>query len=74
MNIEITLYPPLRKKLFSRVPVSLVSPATVNTLLQHLAIEQHQIGSVYVNGNDTTFHQPLVTGDRVSLLPLIGGG
>ncbi len=74
MDIEVKLYAPLRQKNFSRLPVSLDEPATIDTLLRHLAIKQHQIGSVYVNGKESTFSRPLSSGDKITLLPLIGGG
>jgi sulfur carrier protein ThiS len=74
MEVEVILYSPLQDNRFSKATVNLVEPASVDTLLQHLTIEQHEVGSVYVNGNGSTFSHPLVTGDRVTLLPLIGGG
>lgn len=74
MEVEVTLYSPLQDNRFSKATVNLVEPASIDTLLQHLTIEQHQVGSVYVNGKGSTFGHPLVTGDRVALLPLIGGG
>jgi molybdopterin converting factor small subunit len=74
MDIEVKLYAPLRHKNLSRVLVSLDRPATIETLLNYLAIEQYQVESVYINGRDSTFSQSLVSGDRVTLLPLIGGG
>jgi molybdopterin converting factor small subunit len=52
----------------------LEEPATIDTLLDHLAIKQHEVGSVYVNGEYGIFSHPLADGDRVTLLPLIGGG
>lgn len=74
MEVEVTLYSPLQDNRFSKATVTLVEPASIDTLLQHLTIEQHEVGSVYVNGTGSTFSHPLVAGDRVTLLPLIGGG
>ena len=74
MDIEVKLYAPLQQKNRSRLLVSLDQPATIDTLLRYLEIEQHQVESVYVNGRDSTFSQSLFSGDRVTLLPLIGGG
>ncbi len=74
MDIEVKLYAPLHQKRNSRVSVSLDEPATIDTLLQHLGIDHNQVESVYVNGKDSTFSQSLLSGDRVTLLPLIGGG
>jgi len=74
MDIEVKLYAPLNQKRSSRVSVSLDEPATIDTLLLYLKIDQNQVESVYVNGKDSTFSQALLSGDRVTLLPLIGGG
>ena len=74
IDVEVKLYPPLRKNSFTKGTITLVSPATVDTLLQYLTVKKHEVGSVYVNGKDTTFNQPLVSGSRISILPLIGGG
>ena len=74
MEVEVTLYSPLQDNRFSKATVNLAEPASIDTLLQHLTIEQHEVGSVYVNGKTSTFSHPLVTGDRVTLLPMIGGG
>jgi sulfur carrier protein ThiS len=74
MEVEVTLYSPLQDNRFSKAMVNLAEPASIDTLLQHLTIEQHEVGSVYVNGKGSTFNHPLVTGDRVTLLPMIGGG
>ena len=74
MEVEVTLYSPLQNNRFSKATVNLAEPASINSLLQHLTIEQHEVGSVYVNGKGSIFTHPLVSGDRVTLLPLIGGG
>lgn len=74
MDIDVTLYPPLQKNRFHRAAVTLGNTATVDTLLEHLAIAQYEVGSVYVNGDSTTFNHLLSDGDRIVLLPLIGGG
>ncbi len=74
MQIEVTLYSPLKDNRFSKGTVTLTAQSTIDTLLQHLAIQQHEVGSVYINGKSSTFTQILVSGDKVMLLPLIGGG
>ncbi len=74
MDIEVKLFAPLQQKNCSRAVVYLDEPATIDTLLRYLKLEQHQVESVYVNGRDSTFSQSLFSGDRVTLLPLIGGG
>ncbi len=74
MEIQVTLYAPLTQGRFKKGSVSLESGGTVDTLLQFLAIEQHEVGSVFVDGQNSTFTHVLQRGDKVTLLPLIGGG
>ena len=74
MDVDVTLYPPLQNNRFSRATVSLTDPATIDTLLEHLVIKQYEIGSVYINGKNSTFNHTIESGDQVVLLPLIGGG
>ncbi len=74
MDIEVTLYPPLRENRFSKAIVTLTGPATVDSLLQYLSIKQHEVEGLYVNGRVGTFTQPIVSGDRITLLSMMGGG
>ncbi len=54
--------------------LSLEPGTTVVELLQHLGIRKQEVESVYINSREGTFAQELRTGDRISLLPVIGGG
>jgi len=74
MDIKVTLYSPLKTDRFSKATITLMNSSTIDTLLHHLDIKQHEVGSVYVNGKSSTFTHSLTTGDEVTLLPLIGGG
>ena len=74
IEIEVHLFPPLRKNRFDRAAVTLAAEATVQSLLAQLEIREGEVESVYVNGRGATFSQPLSPGDRVTLLPTIGGG
>jgi sulfur carrier protein ThiS len=74
MDVEVTLHTPLRINRFTRAVVPLPPTATIDTLLEQLSIEQYEVASVYVNGQQSTFSHALGDGDRVSLLPFIGGG
>lgn len=74
MEVEVNLYPPLRENRFSKATVTLASPATIETLLQYLGLKETEVESVYINGRAAGFGQTLLNGDRVSFLPLIGGG
>jgi len=74
MDVDVTLYPPLQNNRFNKATVTLAEPATIDTLLEHLVIKQYEVGSVYINGENSTFNHTIESGDRVVLLPLIGGG
>ena len=74
MDVDVTLFPPLRENRFSKSAVTLAEPATVQSLLDTLAIDGQEVESVYVNGREATFTQPLNAGDRITFLPFMGGG
>lgn len=74
IEIEVHLFANLRVNRFGTAPVQINNPATVNTILDVLGIQQAEIGAVFINGQDGTFEQSLADGDRLTLLPFIGGG
>jgi len=74
IEVEVSLFAPLREGRFSRSSLSLEPGTTVQGLVQHLAIREQEVESIYINGSEATFNQELRSGDRVSLLSLIGGG
>jgi molybdopterin converting factor small subunit len=74
MDVEVTLFPPLRENRFSKSTLTLAESATVQSLLDKLVIDRDQVESIYVNGKEATFDQHLNTGDRITFLPFIGGG
>jgi sulfur carrier protein ThiS len=43
-------------------------------LLATLAISADDVGVLIVNSRDATYRQRLTDGDRVTLIPAIGGG
>ena len=74
MNVDVTLYSPLKKNRFSRSVVSVSETATVSSLLTQLSIKQYEVGSVYINKQSSTFETKLEPDDIIEILPLIGGG
>ncbi|NNK13606.1 MAG: MoaD/ThiS family protein [Desulfofustis sp.] len=74
MNVDVTLFPPLRENRFSKSAVTLADSATVQSLLDKLMIDREQVESIYVNGREASFDQRLHAGDRITFLPFIGGG
>lgn len=74
MDVEVTLFPPLRENRFDKSAITLQEPATVQSLLDTLTIQRQEVESIYVNGREATYHQQLRAGDHVTFLPVIGGG
>jgi molybdopterin converting factor small subunit len=74
MEVDVTLFPPLRENRFSKRTVRLAESATVQSVLDKLVIDREQVESIYVNGKEATFYQSLNAGDRITFLPFIGGG
>lgn len=74
IEVEVHLFANLRVGRFGTAPVHLNSPAPVYAVLDVLGISEAEIGAVFINGRDGTFEQTLADGDRLTLLPSIGGG
>ncbi|MEJ2136339.1 MAG: MoaD/ThiS family protein [Desulfofustis sp.] len=74
MDVDVTLFPPLREHRFSKSAVTLAEPATVQSVLDALAIDGQDVEAVYVNGREATLTKTLKAGDRITFLPFIGGG
>jgi sulfur carrier protein ThiS len=74
LEIEVHLFSILRVNRFATARVQVSAPARVNTIVEKLGISQAEIGAVFVNGRDGRFEQSLADGDRLTLLPCIGGG
>lgn len=74
ITIKVTLYPPLREQKVFKTDIDIAVPATVRSLLQLIDIKEKEIESIYINGKEGTFSQPLIQGDSVLFLPPIGGG
>ncbi len=74
LEIEVHLFSILRINRFATARVQVSAPARVNSILEKLGISQAEIGAVFVNGRDGRFEQSLTDGDRLTLLPCIGGG
>jgi len=74
ITVIVKLFPPLRDNRFSRAAVEIEAPATVTSLLVHLAIKPENVESIYINGREAGFTNPLADRDNISFLPFIGGG
>jgi len=74
MRVRVSLYSALRIDRFNEAEVELPEGATVNELLEKLNLLLQDIGIVMVNTHSGTFQQRLQPGDRITLIPPIGGG
>ncbi len=73
-EVHVSLFSVFRSGRFASGPVRLNGPSTVACLLGRLEIPAEDVGVVMVNGKDGTFGTRLTGGDRVTLIPSIGGG
>lgn len=74
MQVEVHLFANLQLGRFARSHLELAPGATVDTLLEKLVIQRHEVEGVYINTKQATFQHQLKDNDRVTLLPFIGGG
>lgn len=74
MEVDVTLFATFQKGRFVRRQLTVPEKATVSDLLQLLDIPLDDVGILVVNQRDATFRQPLDEGDRVTIIPVIGGG
>lgn len=74
MEVAVKLYAGLRRTHGPSVSMRLAGPALVADLLRELGVAELDVEIVAVNGELGQFDTPLHDGDRVSLMPFIGGG
>ncbi len=74
MEIEVSLFATFQQGRFVRQRVSLPAKATAVDLLDMLKIAPDDVGILVVNRRDAPLNQSLSKGDRVTIIPVIGGG
>lgn len=74
ISVTVKLFPPLRENRFSQETIEIDEPATVTSLLEHLGIELRKVEGIYINAKEAGFNHSLVDGDKVTFMPMIGGG
>jgi molybdopterin converting factor small subunit len=74
MNVYVELYATLRKGRFVKASLNLNDRSTIGDLLAKLKITRDDVGILIVNKRDATFDQELFQGDKVTVIPPIGGG
>jgi sulfur carrier protein ThiS len=74
MKVTVELFAYYRQGRFKRDTVGLPVDATVTDLLTRLEISRSEVGILIINGKSGTVRDRLEMGDRVTLIPIIGGG
>ena len=74
MQVAVELFSYFRKGRFKQSSVDLPRGATVADLLMQLQINLSDVGILVINGIPGTTGTLLQSGDRVTLIPIIGGG
>ncbi len=74
MEVEVSLFATFQQGRFLRKRVSLPAKATAVDLVRMLGIAPDDIGILVINRRDAPMNQSLSEGDRVTLIPVIGGG
>lgn len=74
IQVRVNLYSILRHGRFAEADVELIEGALVADLLNKLELSLQDVGIVMVNARSGTFQQKLKPGDRITLIPHIGGG
>lgn len=74
MQVDVKLYAGLQQGKGAHKGVTLPEPACVADLLRALDLAEHDVELVAVNGELGQYDTPLHNGDKVSLMPFIGGG
>jgi molybdopterin synthase sulfur carrier subunit len=74
MDVEVSLFESLKDRRPEGGRVTLPTGARVSDLLAALGIAVADVGILMVNREDGRFDQELRDGDRVTVIPPIGGG
>jgi len=74
MQVTVELFSYFRKSGSEGGTLELAAGATVADLLTQLDIKPSEVGVIVINGESGTVKRRLQTGDRVTLIPIIGGG
>jgi sulfur carrier protein ThiS len=74
MQVAVELFSYFRQGRFKQNVVELPRGATVADLLMQLQIDLSDVGIIVINGTPGTTGTLLQSEDRVTLIPIIGGG
>lgn len=79
MQVHVKLFASLRYHrpglgIGESFPVDLPAGATVDELVQNLALPANEVKLVYVNGRSQSEEYVLAGGDQIGIFPPVGGG
>ena len=74
MQVTVELFSYFRDERFKEKTVVLAPGDTITELLLQLQINLPDVGTIAINGKSSNAKTPLQSGDRVTLIPNIGGG
>lgn len=74
ISVEVSLFATLQNNRFQHAEITLKDDASTMDLISHLNISEKEVGILVVNRKDASFDQALNNGDRVTIIPPIGGG
>ena len=74
MQVVVELFSYFRRGRFTKKNVELSRGDSVADLLSQLQIDLSDVGIIVINGTPGTTGTLLQSGDRVTLIPIIGGG
>mgnify|MGYP000109072149 CR=1 FL=1 len=74
IQVNVCLISILQNNRFHEKAITLEEPANIQSLLKEIALHDREVEGIYVNGRSSTFEQGLSDGDRVTFMPVIGGG
>lgn len=74
VQVTVTLFSVLRKDRFEKAEIQVQDGTDVRGLLDRLGILPDEVGIVVINESDAAFTRVLRAGDRVTLIPPLGGG
>ena len=74
MQVTVELFSHFRENRFEEATLEVPAEASVADLLDQLKIPLADVGVIVVNSASGTVKKRLRAGDKVTLIPIIGGG
>ncbi len=74
MRITVKLFASFRQGRFDARPMEFADGTTAGEIVRHLAIPEHEVTLVFINGRHGNLESELADGDEMALFPPVGGG